>query len=629
MAQVFAEDIGMETSCVGSEARSILMERYPEIFFLSSYSSSNPYQLHLSSDQKWNARRKDENMHADDIGQEMARFVDKLQLEDVEVLYVFGVGLGHSYEAVKRWLKEKQGRMLIFLEDELAVIDALVQTEQSHALLQDPQVHLQFLQDPKNWNETLKMLVETYPSHRIEVACLESYSKKRPQFCKRIRLKLMRQCAVVNALMTEALYSHHLVVNVLTNVKRWPHSFFANNLKNKFKGIPAIICGAGPSLGLTFPLLKQMEDRALIIAGGSTITALSNQGIVPHLGLALDPNPDEYSRLRMTSAFEMPLLYGTRVQPDVFNTCNGPWGYIHSFTGGPCEAYFEREFEIAEDPVGPDLGPEAFSVTTIAIALAVEMGCSPILLNGIDLAYTGMHRYAAGVMPSSQVFFQELQKDTRASERVLKRKGIQGTMVTTLVKWVMESSSIANYAKAHKEAEFINVSSGGLGFKGISNRPFSEVIDHYCKRTYDLRAMVHHEIEQSRFKELSSCAISGQMHTLILSLEKLLSICDEMLVELDVNKQRGFCPEKPFPSGKMTLLKLDFEEEKAFDCFFPHVGPAIDRLLNRSHPIPSDAEQQEIHLKTIERLITKWEHLKTMIEQEISTLNNLNNGFIS
>lgn len=612
----------METSCVGSDARSLLMERYPEISFLTQYSPFNPYQLYQSSDQKWNAYRDDEALHADEIGPEMVRFVDKLQLDGVDVLYVFGFGLGHSYHAVKSWLKEKKERMLIYLEDELAVYDAFVQTELAQELLQDVQVHFVLVQNAKSWNEVLKSLVETYPSHRIEVGYLESYSRSRPQLCKRIRLKLMRQCAVVNALMTEALYSHQLVENVLANIKRWPFSFFANNLKNKFKGIPAIICGAGPSLGPTLPLLKEMEDKALIIAGGSTITALSNQGIVPHIGIALDPNPEEYDRLRVASAYEMPLLYGTRVQPDVFQTCNGPWGYIHSYTGGPCEAYFERELEVTGEPVGPDLGPEAFSVTTIAIALAVEMGCSPILLDGIDLAYTGMQRYAAGVMPSSQVFFQDLQKETRASERVLKRKGIQGTMVTTLVKWVMESSSIANYAKAHGQAEFINVSSGGLGFKGIANRSFSEVADQYCKRSYDLRAMVHHVVEQSRFKELTSSAISDQMNTVAQSLQRLLGLCEEMLTELDVLKKRGFSPDKPFPSGKMTVLQLDFEEEKAFDCFLPHVGPAIDRLLNRSHAIPIHAEEEEIRLRSIDRLITKWEHLKIMIQKEIATLNN-------
>ncbi len=69
--------------------------------------------------------------------------------------------------------------------------------------------------------------------------------------------------------------------------------------------------------------------------------------------------------------------------------------------------------EIDAEPVGPELGPEAFSVTTIAIALAVEMGCNPILLDGIDLAYTGMKRYAEGVMPSSSVCLSDMLKQKK------------------------------------------------------------------------------------------------------------------------------------------------------------------------------------------------------------------------
>lgn len=621
MEQVCEKDIGMDASCVGSESRSLLMERYPEISFSFLCQPFCPYQFILSSDQQQNAYREDETLHADEITKEMERFRSKLSLDGVDVLYVFGVGLGYSYTELKLWLKVKRERILIYLEDDLAAIDALVQMEESQEILSDPQVHLQFLQDPKHVNETLKQLVETYSAHRIEVVALESYGKRRPQLFKKIRLKLMRQTAVANALMTEALYSHRLVANVLANIKRWPHSFFANSLKNKFKGIPAIICGAGPSLSAAVPLLKELEDRALIIAGGSTITALSNQGVVPHLGLALDPNPEEYSRLRLTSAYEIPFLYGTRVQPDVFNTCNGPWGYIHSFTGGPCEAYFERELEIKGDPIGPDLGPEAFSVTTLAIALAVEMGCNPILLNGVDLAYTGMQRYAEGVMPSSEVFFQELQKETRASERLLKRKGIGGAMVYTLVKWVMESSSIASYAKAHKSAEFINVSAGGLGFKGIANNSFADAINTHCQRSFDLRAMVHHEIERSRLTHLSSDAVSDQMQTVASSLENLLSICNQMLEEFDAMKTAAPAMDKPFPNGKMTLLQLDFEEEKAFDCFFPHVGPAIDTLLNRSHPLLASDDPEQVRIRSIERLTKKWEHLKMMIEQELAILN--------
>lgn len=586
----------METSCVGSESRSVLIERYPEIGFLLNYTSF------------------------DSSFEKEADIERKAQMEDVDVLYVFGVGQGKTYPAYRSWLKARRGRLIIYIEDSLSAIQGLLESEGSSELLSDPQVHLEFVQDLKSLNLTLKALVETYPSHRIEVISTSAYRKERGALFKRIRLKLMRESAVVNALMTEALYSHRLVENVLANIKRWPRSFFANRLKNRFKGIPAVICGAGPSLKSSLPLLRQLEDKALIIAGGSTIAALSNQGIVPHLGLALDPNAEEYSRLRVSSAFEMPLLYGTRVQPDVFSTCSGPWGYLHSFTGGPCEAYFERELEIQADPVGPDLGPEAFSVTTMAIALAVEMGCSPIFLNGIDLAYTGMQRYAPGVMPSSSVDVQDLKEETRASERLLKRKGIQGSMVYTLVKWVMESSSIANYAKAHPEAQFFNVSSAGLGFKGIANIPFSEAVQQHCKGSWDLRAMVHHCAEQNRFEKISPTAISDQMQVILESLKRLQKICVEMLQELKRLKDPIDGRDLPLPTGKMTILQLDFEEEKAFDCFLPHVGPALDRLLNRSHAIPFELDSQEIRLKMLDRLSTKWEHIQTMVEKEIEIL---------
>ena len=43
----------------------------------------------------------------------------------------------------------------------------------------------------------------------------------------------------------------------------------AEDLFGKFHGIPAIICGAGPSLTRHIETLKNISDRALIFGGGS------------------------------------------------------------------------------------------------------------------------------------------------------------------------------------------------------------------------------------------------------------------------------------------------------------------------------------------------------------------------
>ncbi|MBI3237143.1 MAG: motility associated factor glycosyltransferase family protein, partial [Chlamydiales bacterium] len=454
MLELSAEAIGMGIDCVGSRGMTLLKERYPEFSLLLWEEVDSPYPpcpLEKSSP-----------------------FLKKLPLESVDLLYIFGIGSGSSYIWLKGWLEQKKERALIFLEDDLAAISSFSQTEYAEDLLQNSQVHLRFIPAKNHWDEIIEELVKTYPSQKVEVAAIPVYAQKRRAFFQKIRLKLMRKSAVCHALMTEALYSHRLTQNILRNIRLWPDSFFANHFQNRFQGIPAIICGAGPSLGPTIPLLQELENRALLIGGGSAIAALTNQGITPHLAIALDPNPEEYERLRAASAYEVPLIYGTRVQPDIFSTCNGPKGYIHSHTGGPCEAYFEKELGIQADPVGPDLGEEALSVTTLAIAFAVQMGCSPILLNGVDLAYTGMKRYAEGIMSTSCVALKDLQKEVRSSERLVKKKGIGGASVHTLVKWVMESSCISSYAKEHPATRFINVSQSGLGFEGIPNISISE-----------------------------------------------------------------------------------------------------------------------------------------------------------
>ena len=587
----------MEAAFVGN--RLHLLERYPELLFLLSYT---PFTLQ-DADEGYDLK--------------------KVSLDGVDILYVYGVGKGQHYAAYKSWLKEKRERRLIFLEEELAAVHDLLLSEHAEPLLYDPQVVLNFIADPKQYKTHLNELVKTYPCDRIEVLATEAYQTHKKRRFQQIRMNLLRFSAVSHAVMTEALYTHKLLNNLLRNIQRWPGSFLAGSLKGKFQGIPAIICGAGPSLQENYPLLKGLEDRALIIAGGSTIAALSNHGIIPHLGLALDPNAEEFGRLKIASAYEMPLIYATRLQPNVFNTANGERGYLVSDTGGPCERYFEKEMDIEGDPIGPELGPEAFSVTTLAIALAVEMGCNPILLDGIDLAYTSMQRYAAGILPSSNVQLGEMREQKRAPERMLKRKDIHGHYVHTLVKWVMESECIASFAKAHPNTQFINVAKGGIGFPGIPNASLTEVSEKELIHSLDLRALVHAQIQCLKMPHLKE-RIAIEMKEVGESLVRLGSIAQAMLEELDRAQDLFIFGKVNLPTGKMAILEIDFQEEKAFECLFPTLGPALDKLLSRAfYSSPNSTEEEQRRL-LVESKIAKWKQWKEMIDAEIAIFNALN-----
>jgi hypothetical protein len=592
----------MEAVSVGSNYH--LLERYPELLFLLSCTPFVGQELHRGS-----------------ISEELHRFQAKLPLEGVDILYIYGIGLGYHYAALKGWLREKRERRIIFLEDELAAIDALLHSEHAEDLLYDSQAVIHFIANPKQVQKHLEELAATYSCDRIEVKAIESYQQKKKSRFHQIRLKLHRLSAVHHAILTESLYTHRMLANLLRNIPRWAGSFLAGGLKGKFCNVPAVICGAGPSLQSSLPLLKEVEDRALIIAGGSTIAALSNQGIQPHLGIAIDPNGEEFDRLKIASSYEMPLIYGTRLQPDVFNTANSERGYLISDTGGPCERYFEKQMGIEGDPVGPELGPEALSVTTLAIALAVEMGCSPILLNGIDLAYSEQKRYAEGILPSSKIDLEEKRLEKKSPERLLKRKDIHGHYVDTLVKWVMESDCIAAYAKAHPTTRFINVSSKGLGFPGIQNLPFSEIAPEFTP-SFDLRALVHAEIQKLKIP-LSKEKVAREMKEVGESLLRLGSIAEAMIEELEKVKDRFPFGQIAFPTGKMTILEIDFQEEKAFECLFPTVGPALDTLLARAFYSSPRSTEEEKRRVAIDCKIAKWRQWKEMIDHEIALFQTI------
>ncbi len=585
------------------------LESYPEILFLLTYEPYAPL---------------DEPLHSENISEEVSRFIAKLNLRDVDLLYIYGIGLGYHYNALKKWLHEQPERRLIFFEDDLSVFGALLQSPFARDLFLDPQVTLHFLSKGKTIDAHLEEIIATFPCDRIEVAAIDSYQKRKKRRFQQIRLTLLRKSAVAHAILTESLYAHKMLVNLLRNMKRWHHSFLAGGLNKKFQNIPAIICGAGPSLQESIPLLKDLEDRALIIAGGSTIAALSNQGIQPHFSIALDPNAEEFDRLKIASAFESPFIYATRLQPDVFNAISGEFGYLISETGGPCENYFERQMGIEGDPVGPDLGPEALSVTTIAIALAVEMGCNPILLSGIDLAYTGMQRYADGIMPSSSVQLNQLRQQTKAPERMLKRKDIHGHYVHTLVKWVMESDCIASYAKAHPQTRFINVSTGGIGFPDIPNCPLDEVMQNELDLSFDLRAYIHAEIQHLKLPPLKE-KLRLEMKSVEESLIRLGVIADQLIEELERVQALGPSSTTPLPTGKMAILEIDFQEEKAFECLFPTLGPALDKLLTRAFLLSSHPTEEEKRSSYLKSKIAKWKQWKEMIDSELAVFQKYGN----
>jgi hypothetical protein len=480
-------------------------------------------------------------------------------LDQIDVLYIYG--LGDYGTVLQDWLKEKTSRHLVFLEDDLASLDAFSQQPHAKEILDHPQVHLRFASSPQAWDHLLEECAAEFSFDKIEVFASKAKGKL-PRY-RKIKLSLLRKTVLWNALTSETISGHLLHQNIIPNLRRIPECSYINNWKGAWKGTPIIICGAGPSLQAVAEDLRKVRDRALIIACGSALSALAHLKIRPHLGIAIDPNSREFDCLKGCTYRDLPLLFGSRLYPKVFELFDGPYGYIRSGTGGSIESYVEEELGMKDPFLGPDLGREALSVTTLALSLAQFWGCGPIIFAGVDMAYAREKHYADGV----PVVAKLNKEEKRAGDQAVRRKGAQGHLVPTLIKWIMERDTIDHYAKNHPSTTFINVSPGGLGFKHIPHWPLQEIsLPNPCDYDEKVRALM---------KQTKVTPSAAQIELILASLRSSLERCSTTFQLLQQEKEE---------SGKSILYQSDLETEVAYQLVLGSSKRALERWGLKKDP---------------------------------------------
>lgn len=545
---------------------NLYAKKSPQIAVKLSYVNTDHYQFCETSKGELNlcanVHGKIKSYHSESGAvAEASAWFSSLNLKEKEVLYVYGIGLGYYYEAVKSWLRINPKRHLIFLESDPAVICKFFETEKAKELLNDKQVELHFFQGVESDQD--KLLFERLSWHFINqpylVSALQYYSHERKEIYSQLNHKIPYDASYNSDYVDEyMLYGVAFYRNFYRNILRMPGSYFGNKLFGKFKNVPAIICGAGPSLQKQLPLLRTLTNQALIFAGGSALNALSHEGILPHFGLGVDPNEEQYKRLASSSGFEVPFFFRTRMNHHAFMTIHGPKLYLSGSGGYETATWFDKKLKLQ----GKSL-EEGNNVVNFSLELAQCLGCNPIIFVGVDLAYTGMQSYAPGIIEDASIDKQMLEKD-----RAFLRENINGEQVYTVWKWIAESEWIGDYAKNHPKLHIFNATEGGIGFPAIENISLKDVVHKYLTKQYDLRGRVHGEIQNGTIKSLETDRIIRLMKKFSRSLEKVVRYLDqlieeekELLATLKVNKKN----EIPPSSGIISLIENEIVSEPAYE----------------------------------------------------------------
>lgn len=463
------------------------------------------------------------------IKEEALNWLSHLNLKNSKVLYVFGVGLGAYYDACKEWLKEDFTRFLIFIETDPKIISCLFQTEQANKLLHDPQVRIHYVEKEAPFDgSALDSLTTAFLFDPYVLSALNFYKQKFAKDFEHLGIQMSHTLYSKQGMSGEFLTgSAAFFLNFYENLKKLPESYLGDKLFNQFKDIPAIICGAGPSLEKNIQLLKTLGDRALIIAGGTSINALNSYDVFPHLTVGVDPNPTQLMRLLGNNAYETPFFYRNRIFPEALNLQSGEKLYVTGTGGYEIPKLFEKRFGIEDnDPID-----EGYNVINLSVSIAKALGCNPIILCGMDLAYTNNQSYLAKIKFHALHNFKKTFITKGPQDEPIGFKDMYGQPTTTLWKWVNEASWYTHFAKCNPHLKLINATEGGIGFPDIEGMSLDDVSKKYLEKSYDLEGLIHQKIQNSHFsKDLTSENVLKKLKLLRKSLgncEKILQTASE------------------------------------------------------------------------------------------------------
>ncbi|EAI2137285.1 DUF115 domain-containing protein [Campylobacter upsaliensis] len=251
--------------------------------------------------------------------------------------------------------------------------------------------------------------------------------------------------------------------NFLSNVplmlENIPIARLIEERKNQFEN--AIVISAGPSLSKQLPLLKKVQENAVLFCADGALNIVLEQGIEPDYILNTDISDFAKAFLHKIPAKSL-LINGYSTHPKTLESIKDKkLSIVLGTKDGVCQYNFFKDFGFIE------LGG---NVSHFAYALALKLGFKNIIMLGQDLSldFNG-NSHAKGYALGENF-------ETEADIKYFKVKAYKGLgEVTTHITWDYYRKDLERLFLLNKDkATFINSTEGGAFIKFTKELSFEE-----------------------------------------------------------------------------------------------------------------------------------------------------------
>ncbi|MBS4268496.1 motility associated factor glycosyltransferase family protein [Campylobacter vulpis] len=275
------------------------------------------------------------------------------------------------------------------------------------------------------------------------------------------------ESAIFTTLSTLGVWARDILFSVYENflfnvplmLENIPIARLIEERKNKFEN--AIVISAGPSLSKQLPLLKKVQENAVLFCADGALNIVLEQGIEPDYILNTDISDFAKAFLHEIPAKSL-IINGYSTHPKTLKSLKGKnLSVVLGTKDGVCQYNFFKDFGFIE------LGG---NVSHFAYALALELGFKNIIMLGQDLSLD----FNGDSHAKGYAYGENFETEVDIEYFKIKAYGGKGE-VTTHITWDYYRKDLERLFLLNKnKATFINSTEGGAFIKFSKELSFEE-----------------------------------------------------------------------------------------------------------------------------------------------------------
>ena len=466
--------------------------------------------------------------------------------ENPDIIFLFGIGLGYELKKMKK--KNPDARYFV-VEPDCEIFKLALQNKNMKFLFEDS--NLYFIQDNQYENiiNFFQQVIKDDKNINIKFVIIPSYESIYKELINKVYeyIKIVINIFKVN--IATNLFNHRQwYQNGICNLKYLKETCPVSALKESFKGVPAIIVSAGPSLNENIEFIEKVKDKAVIAAVGTGIAIMEKNKIKVNIAGALDGSKLEEDLLKGIDINRDAALFYSSVLYYTIASKIGNSKFLMNTT------YFDEYYDkiLNWDEFDIYSGPSV--ANTIAYNLS-NLGCNPIIFLGQDLCYSMDKNYADGIedVKGKNEIDENTKKDCTITQNKL------GEDVYTNDGFMAMKELMEDCISLFPDITYLNGTSKGLKIQGTLDIDFNEYAQKelITRNDNDFDEVIE-KTYQNYLKNLDVDFINKTLKDIEQQNDKITDICKEILnyiIDNDVQKINKFVEKKKSELNEISFYK--------------------------------------------------------------------------